>query len=63
MQLLEQIHITSSSSGINITLQGGIGGNGNRGGVQGPLRNNVASTGGTASIAGTVLPLAQVLMV
>jgi len=47
--------ITSSSSGINITLQGGIGGNGNSGGVQGPLRNNVASTGGTASIAGTVL--------
>jgi hypothetical protein len=47
--------ITSSSSGINITLQGGIGGNGNSGGVQGPLRNNVASTGGTATISGTVL--------
>jgi len=47
--------ISSSSSGINITLQGGIGGNGNSGGVQGPLRNNVASTGGTATIAGTVL--------
>ena len=47
--------ITSSSSGINITLQGGIGGNGNSGGVQGPLRNNVASTGGTGSISGTVL--------
>ena len=47
--------ISSSSSGINITLQGGIGGNGNSGGVQGPLRNNVASTGGTASISGTVL--------
>lgn len=47
--------ISSSSSGINITLQGGIGGNGNSGGVQGPLRNNVASTAGTASISGTVL--------
>jgi len=47
--------ITSSSSGINITLQGGIGGNGVSGGVQGPLRQNNASTGGTASISGTVL--------
>jgi len=47
--------ITSSSSGINITLQGGIGGNGVGGGVQGPLRNNNPSTGGTASISGTVL--------
>ena len=36
-------------------MQGGIGGNGNSGGVQGPLRNNVASTGGTATISGTVL--------
>ena len=47
--------ITSSSSGINITLQGGIGGNGVSGGVQGPLRQNNASTGGTAIISGTVL--------
>ena len=38
-----------------VTRPIGIGGNGNSGGVQGPLRNNVASTGGTASIAGTVL--------
>ena len=47
--------ITSSSSGINITLQGGIGGNGVGGGVQGPLRSNNPSTGGSASISGTVL--------
>ena len=47
--------ISSSSSGINITLQGGIGGNGVSGGVQGPLRQNNASTGGTATISGTVL--------
>ena len=48
--------ISSSSSGINITLRGGVGGSANStGGDQGPLRNNVASTGGTATISGTVL--------
>jgi hypothetical protein len=36
-------------------LQGGIGGSVDSGSVQGRLRNNNPSTGGTASISGTVL--------
>ena len=47
--------ISGSSSGSLFSLAGGTGGQGLNGGVQGPLRSNVASVGGSATLSGTVL--------
>ena len=47
--------ISGSSSGSLFSLAGGTGGSGTGGGVQGPLRSNNASVGGSATISGTVL--------
>jgi len=47
--------ISGSSSGSLFSLAGGTGGSGTGGGVQGPLRSNNASAGGSATLSGTVL--------
>jgi len=47
--------VTGTSSGSLFSLAGGTGGSASGGGVQGPLRNNSASVGGTGTISGTVL--------
>ena len=47
--------ISGSSTGSLFSLAGGTGGSGTGGGVQGPLRSNNASVGGSATLSGTVL--------
>ena len=47
--------ISGSSTGSLFSLTGGVGGSGTGGGVQGPLRSNNPSSGGSATISGTVL--------
>lgn len=47
--------LSGSSTGTIFSLTGGVGGSGTGGGVQGPLRSNNPSSGGTATITATVL--------
>ena len=47
--------LSGSTTGTIFTLTGGVGGSGTGGGVQGPLRTNNPSTGGTATINASVI--------
>jgi len=47
--------LSGSTTGTIFTLTGGVGGSGTGGGVQGPLRTNNPSAGGTATINASVI--------
>jgi hypothetical protein len=47
--------VSGSTTGTIFTLTGGVGGSGTGGGVQGPLRTNNPSAGGTATINASVI--------
>ena len=47
--------LSGSSAGAIFTLGAGGGGSGINGGVQGPLRTNIAGTAGSATISGTAI--------
>ncbi len=47
--------LSGSSTGSLFSLVGGGGGSGINGGVQGPLRTNIAGTAGAATISGTAI--------
>jgi hypothetical protein len=47
--------LSGSTTGSIFTLTGGGGSSGINGGVQGPLRTNIAGTAGSATISGTVI--------